>query len=173
MPAFLTPLDQKTIHFPVKNIGLTSDEYLFVIKGKMRPAIMLTDETTGWPTLPTEAVYLCLPIYRVDKPKIPQSFVLKAQALQYISKFYIPPSSGFALEEGVARFELIQPVHRYALSAFVKGGKPVMLSENFRYFFRLQLTEYLGGVLEKTDKDILKEYETSILDEARKQGVKV
>ena len=172
LPAVLSPLDQRQFKLPVKSIGLRSDEYLFAVKGKVRPAIMLTEGTTGWPTLPTEPVSLCIPLYTVDKVRISQSFVIQTQSFQIPSKFYIPPSSSYRIEESVARFELIQPIHQYAMQAKV-GGRNVMLTSEFFSILMLQLTEYWGGVISNDDKSFLKEYGDIILDEARKQGVKI
>ncbi len=172
LPAILSPLDQRQFKLPVKSIGLKSDEYLFAIKGKIRPAILLTEGVTGWPTLPTEPISLCMPLYTVDKARISQSFVVQTQSFQIPSKFYIPSASLYHIEESVARFELIQPIHHYAMRAKV-GGRNVMLTNDFFSILMLQLTEYWGGVISAEDKSFLKEYGDIILDEARKQGVKI
>jgi hypothetical protein len=142
------------------------------MKGKIRPAIVLTEGVTGWPTLPSESMALCVPLYTVDKAGISQSFVVQTQSFQIASKFYIPPSSSYHVEESVARFELIQLVHHYAMQPKV-GGRNVMLTTDFFSILMLQLTEYWGGVISAEDKSIMKEYGDIILDEARKQGVKI
>jgi hypothetical protein len=173
LPAIISPLDQRQYKLPIKSIGLKSDEYNFVMKGKIRPAVILTEGTTGWPTLSTEPLSLCVPLYTVDKVQIPQEFVVEVQAFKFPSKFYIPPSSSYALEESIARFELIQPIHQFSMKREFRASRPMMLTKEFYGLLKLQLTQYLGGVIDDGDKNFLNEYGTIILEEAKKQGVTV
>jgi len=173
IPAFLRPLAQKQNRFPVKSLNLGSDEHAFVLTGKMRPAIVLIDVTTQWVKSPVENLIICLPIFRVDKPKFSQSFVLKSQAYQYPSKFYLPPDPSFQFEEGVARFELMQTVHQIAINLFPNDSKPLMLTEELFSLLRIHLTRFLGGVLRMEDQETLDVYGQLILEEAKIQGVNI
>ena len=171
LPAFLRPLAQKQSYFPVKSLHLGSNEHAFVLKGKMRPAIILVEDTTQWARSPAENLALCVPLFRVAKPKFLQSFVLKSQAFIYSSKFYLPPHSSYGIEEGIARFELIQAIHQFALSPFPNMNNPAMLTEEFFVLLRMHLTRFLGGLLPKEDQETLDVYGQLILEEAKQQGV--
>lgn len=173
LPAFLRPLAQKENHFPVKSLNMGSDEHAFVLKGKIRPAIILVEDTTQWAKSPAENLVLCVPLFRVAKPKFLQSFVLKSQAFLYPSKFYVPSDTIFGIEEGVARFELMQAVHQFAVRPFPDGKKPAMLTDEFFSLLRMHLTKFLGGALATEDQDTLDVYGQLILEEAKKQGVTV
>ena len=173
LPAFLRPLAQKQNHFPVKSLNLGSDEHAFVLKGKIRPAIILVEDATQWAKSPAENLALCVPLFRVAKPKFLQSFVLKSQAFLYESKFYVPSDPSFGIEEGVARFELMQAVHQFAMSPFPATKNPAMLTEEFFALMRMQLTRFLGGLLSTEDQEVLDVYGQLILEEAKHQGVSV
>jgi hypothetical protein len=170
--AKISPLDRKQHNFPVKSLELGTHEHLFVMKGKLRPAIILTEGFTRWPTLSSEPVSLCVPFYTVDKLKISQAFVVQAQAFQYPSKFYIHPHTAYGIEESVARFELIQPIHQYAMQPLSSTKRCVMLSDEYRWLLQLHLSSYFGCVLSEADGSFLSEYGKIILEEARKQGIK-
>ena len=173
LPAILSTVDNRRNKFPVKSQGLASDEYLFVTKGKMRPAIILTEGITRWPTSPSEQIVLCVPLYTLGKAKISQQFVLNAQAFRLPSKFYISPLPSYHIKEAVARFEYIQTVDIYALSPFRECGHPVTLSGEYFALLKIQLTRYFGGGLTKEDTDMTNVYGEIVLEEARNQGVKI
>jgi len=173
LPAFLRPLDQKKNYFPVKSLNLGSDEHPFVLTGKIRPAIVLIEEISQWAKAPAENFAICVPLFRVRKPKFSQSFVLKSQAFQYESKFYVPPDPHFYIEEGVARFELIQTVHQLSIKQFPDINKSTMLAEEFFALLRMHLTRFFGGAISKEDQDTLEVYGQLILEEAKKQGVSI
>jgi len=173
LQAFLRPLAQKEHHFPVKSLNLGENEHAFVLTGKIRPAIVFSENASQWAKSSTENLILCVPIFRVAKPKFLQSFVLRTQAYQYASKFYLPPDVSFNFEEGVARLELTQVVHQLVCQPFLEGLRPMMLTADFLSLFRLQMTRFLGGILAKEDQEKLEVYGDLILEEAAKQGVKL
>ncbi len=173
LPAFLRPLAQKQTHFPVKSLNLGSDEHAFVLTGKMRPAIILVEDATQWAKSPSENLALCAPLFRVEKPKFQQPFVLKSQAFLYPSKFYLPPDPRFGIEEGIIRFELIQIVHQFVMTRFPDNQKPAMLTEEFFALLKLHLTRFLGGILPQDELEKLDVYGQLIIEEARRQGVPV
>jgi len=117
----VAPLSQP--HMPVKSMNLASNEHAFVIKGKPRPAVILGGGFSRWPTNPSEQLYVCVPLYTVDKPRITQQFVIEVQAMLYPSMFYLPPNPMFRLKESIARFGLIQVAHRTAMKASVVRQK--------------------------------------------------
>lgn len=150
---------------------MKANEHWFAVKGKMRPAIIIAEGPTRWATNPSEQLMVCVPLYTVDKPKIRREFVISVQAFQYPSKFYIPPFPMFHIEESIARFELIQTAHIFAVKKFPVSTNPSMLSDEFLSLLRLWLTSYLGGALDEEDIKIMKLYGNDVLNEAKKQGV--
>lgn len=173
LPATLSPIKQKQFKVPIKSLNLASDESLFAVRGKRRPAVVLAQGFTRWPTLSSEQLLICTPIFSVDKKAIRQEFVISVQAFHYTSKFYLPPDVRYGFQEGVARLEVTQVAHQRAVEPYPDAKTPMMLSQEFLGMFRIQLTAYLGGVLDEDDSEILRLYGEDILNEARKQGVKV
>ena len=157
----------------MKSLNLGSDEHAFVLAGKIRPAIILVEDTTQWARSPAEKLALCVPLFSVWKPKFSQTFVLKSQAFRYPSKFYVPSDPLFGIEEGIARLELVQAVHQFSMKPFPDDKKPVMFTDEFFALLRMHLTKFLGGALSKDDQEVLDVYGQLILEEANKQGVAV
>ena len=172
LQAVVCPLEQQTIQIPVKSLGLKSDEYYFAVKGKLRPAILLAGGPTKWPMNPAEQIYICVPLYTVEKPKIKQKFVIEVQALNYPSMFYLPPSTQHHIEECIARFSLTQVAHGTAAKPFMAGNKPVMLSTEFFGLLKTQLIRFAGGTLPDEVVENLSAYGDIVLEEAGAQGIK-
>jgi hypothetical protein len=45
--------------FPIHRLGLATDEYYFAVKGKMRPAIVITGGEVQWAVGMKEKIFLC------------------------------------------------------------------------------------------------------------------
>ncbi len=173
LPAILSTYDNRKYTFPVKSYNLPSSEVLFVNRGKLRPGIILTFGFTRWPSQPSEQMFLCVPLYTVDKAKIRPEFVIETQAFHHPSKFYVPPHPTYHIAEAVARFEFIQAVDIYALKAYQECGHSVMLTGEFFALLKIQVTRFFGGIVTQKDQDDLLAYGEIVLDEAEKQGIKV
>ena len=74
-------MSQKQHHFPVKSLNMGSDEHAFVLVGKMRPAIVLIEDTTQWAKSPAENLALCIPLYRVSKAKFLPEFCFESASV--------------------------------------------------------------------------------------------
>lgn len=170
--AAVKPLEQTGIHIPIRSLGLRSDEYYFAVKGKLRPAIVLAGGFTRWPMNPSEKIFICVPLYGVDKPTISQKFVVEVQALRYPSMFYLPPSKQYHIEESVARFTLIQVAHGTAVKPKLAGDKPIMLSTEFFGYLKAQLVRFLGGVLPEKILGDVNGYGEIVLEVAKNSGLK-
>jgi len=169
LPAFLRPLAQKKNFFPVRSLNLGSEEHAFVLTGKIRPAIVVIEDTVQWSKSPAENIVLCVPIFRVYKPRFSQSFVLKTQAFQYSDKFYLPPDTRYIFEEGIARLELLQSVHQAVIQPFPSENSSMMLTEEFFSLFCLQMVKFLAET--KSENETLETYGQLILEEAKRQGI--
>jgi hypothetical protein len=169
LPAFLRPIAQKRNFFPVRSLNLASNEHAFVVKGKIRPAIVVVENIAQWSKSPSENIALCVPLFRVYKPKFSQAFVLKTQAFQYPNRFYLPPETRYTFEEAVARLELIQSVHQAVIQIFPSGKLSMMMTEEFFSLFSLQLVNFLTKAV--TENETLETYGQLILEEGIKQGI--
>lgn len=169
LPAFLRPLAQKRNFFPVRSLNLASNEHAFVVKGKVRPAVVVVEHIAQWSKSPSENIALCVPLFRVYKPKFSQAFVLKTQAFQYPDRFYLPPEPHYTFEEAVARLELIQSVHQVVIQPFPGGTSSMMMTEEFFSLFSLQVVKFLTKT--ETENEVLETYGQLILEEAIKQGI--
>lgn len=158
-------------HFPIRSLNLRHDEFAFVVKGKLRPAIVIGGGNVRWPTNPTEQLYLCVPLYTVDKPKIPQKFVVDTQAFLLPGMFYMPESSAYGIKESLARFGLMQVAHIYAIRQSETVKDPVMLSAEFFALLKTHLTTFLGGTQPPQFVEDLRAYGDIVLDEAKRLGV--
>lgn len=172
LEAILRPLSQRSVHIPIKSLNLPSNEFYFAVRGKIRPAVVLAGGQSKWATSPTEQLFICAPLFTVDKPVFTQSFVLNVQALRHRGMFYIPESHMHHIEESVCRFDAIQVAHGTATEPVLAGKDPVMLSIEFFGLLKSQLILYLGGKLPDDAAEILQMYSELIIDEAKSLGVK-
>jgi hypothetical protein len=164
----LRPLEVAERAFPIQRLGLASDEYYFAVKGKMRPAIVITGGEVQWAVGAKEKIFLCLPLYTVDKPKITQRFVIHVQANQYAAYFYLPPSATFEIQECIARFELLQVVHGNALRPHRSGANHTSLTTEALSWLKVHLCRFLGCAIPKELSDDLNAYGQLVLEEFQK-----
>lgn len=169
IPAFLRPLTQKQNFFPVKSLNLSGQEHAFVVKGKIRPAIVVVENVAKWAKSPSENITVCVPLFTVNKPKFSQGFVLKTQAFQYPDRFYFPPDVHYTFQEAIARLELLQSVHILGIQPFPNDQLSMMLTQEFFNLFCLQVVKFITGL--KTEHETLETYGQLILEEATKQGI--
>ncbi|MBM4161516.1 MAG: hypothetical protein FJ217_10510 [Ignavibacteria bacterium] len=164
----LRPMEVAERAFPIQRLGLASDEYYFAVKGKMRPAIVVTGGEVQWAAGMQEKIFLCIPLYTVDKPKISQKFVVRVQANQYPAYFYLFPSATFGIQESIARFELLQVVHGRALRPHTTGHAGVSLSDEAFGWVKAHLCKFLGCTIPKQLDDDLMAYGELVIEEYRR-----
>ncbi len=160
-----SPKSAPNIPIKIGDLNLKSDEYLFVIPGKIRPFISLGEMQTGW--FSNEKIVLGIPIFRF-KPRHTQESVMRVQAFDYPWLFYIKPDKKFGVEEGAARLELIQFIPKGHCQPFkvntAKGRFPVQLSEYNYKLLWYQLYKFLHGVpLSKELEEAITDYKTLLL----------
>lgn len=171
LEAVVRPFSQRSVHIPLKSLNLSSNEYYFAVRGKIRPAVVLAGGQSKWATSPTEQIFICAPLFTVDRPAFSQSFVIGVQALRYPGMFYIPESRMHHIEESVCRFDTIQVVHGTAAEPVLAGKDPVMLSTEFFRLLKSQLILYLGSKLPDGAMEILQMYGELVAEEARSLGI--
>jgi hypothetical protein len=164
----IRPLDIAVKGFPIHRLQLETDEYFFAVKGKMRPAVVLAGGEIEWPQREKEKLFLCLPLYSVDKDSIKQIFVVKIQANRHPRYYYFPPSTEYKIQESVGRFELIQVVHEKALRAHMAGKNPVALSDEAFGCLRAHFCTFLGCEIPKNISEDLQAYGDLVWEEYKK-----
>jgi len=142
------------------------------VRGKLRYAIILAGGYTQWAKSPTEQLFVCAPLFTVDKPKFTQRFVVQAQAFRYPNMFYTPECAMYHIKESICRFETIQVAHGTAVESILpQNTNPIMLSSEFLGLLRTHFITYLGGTLDKAIKENVQLYGEYILEEAKRNGV--
>lgn len=131
-------------HYPIKGIDLEEDEFLFIYQGKIRPIIIAGYTEATWINEEKpQKLYLCVPIFTF-KNRHTQEMVIKSQAFQYPSLFYMPPDTVGLNEESVARFEMIQPITKGALQPLMSSDhKPLALSDEAYFYFINHISNFL------------------------------
>lgn len=132
--------------------GTESDEFLAILKFKLRPVIIVSTPATPWEAYGKKAgnYYTVVPIYTTKHPitgrhKYPLEFVKGAIAYQYNSVFYLPASDDFYVEEAIVRLDMLCALHR---SWFVRP-RPVCLTDDALSLLSGWLHYYLTGRINK------------------------
>ncbi len=152
-------------HYPIKAIELEQDEFLFIYPGKTRPVIISGYTEAKWLNQDKpQILYLCVPIFTF-KNRHPQEMVIKAQAFQYSSLFYMPQDIVGLDEESAARLDLIQPITTGALQPFMSPNrKPLALSDEAYLYFINHLSNFLlSGPYDEDIDGLIKIYGDELL----------
>ncbi len=168
MQFVIRPLDSAVKNFPLHRLNLTTNEYYFAVKGKIRPAVVVAGGKSQWQTGSEESLFLCVPLYTVAKEKITQRFVVHVQAGKYPAYFYFPPSYEYGREEAVARFELLQLVHGNSIKLYMKDGDPISLTKEAFGWLKIELCMYLGCNTQDEIRKDLNAYYDLVIEEYEK-----
>src|SRR5580658_3078430 len=96
-------------HFPIKELSLQSDENLYVVRGKFRPAVVLQTVVTDFYSRTTPEPYVIVAPCFTFKMKHTPKYRAQVASFKYPHLFYVPAHPHGFVEQGVLRFELIQP----------------------------------------------------------------
>jgi hypothetical protein len=152
--------DKETFrHIPVKTPPLASDEAFLVVRGKMRPVIvlsMVTSAVKGVGVIERDFidVHLVVPLYSFQDTH-PQVFRLRIEAFEYNRFFHLPTSDEFALHEGFLRFDRSQVMPKGLLkpTGFALTSNALFVLHHwFQYF----LTDELDRDLAEYRSELLK-----------------
>lgn len=154
-------VDDTSQQLPIKSMKLRSDDRLFILQGKKRLAIVLGACETNWgynhilEKGKEEKLVLCLPIFPF-KNRHDQKFIIDVQKFDYPNYFYIIPSPGSGLEEGAARLELIQPIHKGDMQPYKSvNEKPLKLSDSLMKMLVYHISRYFAlNTLNELDDDL-------------------
>ncbi len=118
--------DLNNLHIPIKDvqgISLRKDENLFILKGKLRPVILLPKYLTRLENfMYGEETYLCAPIFSIDFSKYKtldeQKYIYEVTTFKHPSAFFLPKSEDGLREHSIVRLERIQPIPKKLLDKF-------------------------------------------------------
>lgn len=134
-------------HQPIRELNLSSAEFVLCIAHKIRPVIVISPCSPISP-LKNEHIYLIAPVYGVRDTsgnyKYSEEFLLRTQAYQYPTSFYLPQEDEFGIEESIVRFDKIIPAHLSILRP-----RPVRLSKDAVYCLQMWLHYFLGADLDE------------------------
>jgi hypothetical protein len=153
-------------HFPIKELSLQSDENLYVLRGKMRPAVVLQTITTDFFNRQvTEPYVIVAPVFTF---KLKHSAKYRAQiaAMKFPHLFYVPAHAyGFG-HEGVLRFELIQPVAAASVQPYFTSGKKqqFLTAESWAILQHRLVYFESGRILDAGLEQTLKEYGDIVME---------
>jgi len=164
--------DSPSQEIPLKFLNLKSDDRLFILQGKRRPVIVLGCCEADWlfnqklSLGSVEKMVLCLPVFTF-KDRHSQEYIVKTQAFLFPNLFYIDPSPKGIRQEGAARFELIQPIHKADMQPLKNVyNRPFKLSDYTLKLLWNQLSIFLSVTpLDKLLQEDLKTYQKLILEE--------
>jgi len=159
------PSNPPPSHFPVKELNLRSDENLYVMQGKLRPAVVLQTITTDYYNLQNPEPYVWVAPCFTFKEKHRQQYRCRIAATQFPHLFYVPGHpNGFA-EEGVLRFEHIQPVAAAGVQPIFVNGRQNFLADAAWAVLQQRLHLFVTGkVLDQSLEDTLQAYSACLLE---------
>jgi len=159
------PANPPPNHFPVKELNLRSDENLYVMQGKLRPAVVLQIITTDYYNLQNPEPYVWVAPCFTFKEKHKQEYRCRIAAMQFPHLFYVPSNaSGFA-EEGVLRFEHIQPVAAEGVQPLFRNGKQSFLTDSAWAVLQQRLHLFVTNrVLDQAMEEALQAYTECLLE---------
>jgi hypothetical protein len=137
---------------PIYELKLSSEEFVLCIAHKLRPVIALTQDVPAWRDCQQKHAdcLLVVPLYsardEAGNYRFSEEFMLRVQAYEYPSLFYLPEDVGLGIRESVARFDRVAVVHQDVLRP-----QPKRLTEEateclthwFQYFAGADLDELL------------------------------
>jgi hypothetical protein len=163
--------DNSGTHFPIKELDLRADENLYIMYGKKRPAIVLqTIETTFYNQSNPEPYVLVAPCFTFKDKHAPE-FRARVAAFQYPHLFFLPGHPINGSNQGVVRFEHIQPVAAVGVEPRIyPGPKQCFVSDDAWAVLQHRLSLFLNGKgLDSELEDDIRAYSECVM-EAYAQG---
>lgn len=121
--------------FPIKEMNLRAEENLYIVKGKLRPGIVLQTVTSDFRNTKHPELYASiLPSYTF-KDRHDQQYRARVAGFASKNLFYLPYAHEGLEQESVLRFEHIQPVP-------LSGVRPLMIDGKYSH-----LSDTMWGIL--------------------------
>lgn len=135
---------------PIYELGLASDEFVLCVTHKFRPVIVVSQEVAHWRDYHRgyDPCYIVVPLYGtrdiVGEYKFSEEFLLRVQAYQYNTLFYLPQDDEYGVEESLARLDRVVIIHRDLLRP-----RPVSLTDDALYCLTRWFHYFLGADLDE------------------------
>jgi hypothetical protein len=149
-----------TSHFPIKELALQSDENLYVVRGKLRPAIVLQAITTDFFSRELPEPYVIVAPCFTFKLKHTPKYRARIAAMKYPHLFYLPAHPYGFVQQGVFRFELIHAAATASTQPYLTSGKKqqFLTKESWAILQHRLMLFMTGTVLDAGLEQTLKEY---------------
>jgi len=147
---------------PLYPLGLSANEFVVCQAHKFRPVVILSQGIPIYNRSREVGIsYVVVPAYttkdRADRYKYPEEFILRVQAYQYPTLFYLPESREFNFRESILRFDKLS-----VLSKDLLLPKPICLSDDafyclinwFYYLMGVELDEILSYYRENALREL-------------------
>lgn len=139
------PQSPAKTRFPIKEMNLGAEENLYILKGKIRPAIALQTVATDFYNRAYPEMYTSiLPCYTF-KDKHDQKYRARIAAFESKNLFYLPYAHEGLEAESVLRFEHVQPVPLSCVRPILIDGKHSLLSETVWAILLHRYSLFLSG----------------------------
>ena len=152
-------------HFPIKSLNLPSDENLYVLRGKKRPAIVLQTVVTDYYNRLYPEPYVWVAPSFTFKPRHKLDYRCQVAAMKRDHLFYMPRDSSGMAEPSVLRFEHIQPVCAAGIEPIFLNRMQSFLSDVAWAILQHRLYRFCSGkVLDKGIEDTIQAYGDLVLE---------
>lgn len=137
---------------PNHELRLASDEPVLCVPHKLRPVIVLSQEILPWRDGRREFddCYIAIPLYSTKDPageyRFSEQFLLRVQAYQYPTLFFLPEEARFGIRESVARLDRAIAINREILRPYrasLTSDALYCLTRWFHYYVGAELDEIL------------------------------
>lgn len=139
---------------PIYQLKLSSKDFVVGVAHKFRPVIVLSQEMPSWRDYGRTyaTCFLVVPLYRTKNDagnyKFSEEFMLRVQAYEYPTLFYLPEDNEYGISESIVRFERIAAINRDLLKPM-----PVSLSDDALYCLTHWFHYFLGAELDELFSD--------------------
>ena len=135
---------------PIYELGLASDEFVLCVAHKSRPVIVVSREVSPWRDYQKRHDECCvvIPLYGTKdlagEYKFSEQFLLRVQAYQYPTLFYLPEDNEYGVLESLARLDRAVVIHGDLLKP-----QPVGLTDDALYCLTRWFHYLLGAELDE------------------------
>lgn len=134
---------------PIHPLKLSTKDFVICLAHKLRPVIILSPQMPSlrdFKKTPYASCYLVAPIYTTKDEagnyKFSEEFLLRVQAYEYPTLFYLPEDSESGIKESIVRLERVAAINGELLRPM-----PVSLHEDSLYCLTEWFHHFLGAEL--------------------------
>jgi hypothetical protein len=137
---------EQATHFPIKELNLRADENLYVMYGKKRPGIVLQTLNADFYNRNSPEPYVVVAPCFTFKEKHSPNYRARVAAMEFPNLLFLPTHIHGFTQEGVVRFEHIQPVAAAGVEPHCRDGtSQCFLSDEAWAVLQHRLSMYFIG----------------------------